>query len=116
MRGVIHPYKEAIVRELKNGVPSSKLSKKYGVAMSTITTWIQELPPSECQSKFSYRNKRISVMRKVNMAGAKIADMISEYVVCDITDEEWDEIQLFIQHQLIEVATFDQPQPKKNQN
>lgn len=46
-------------------------------------------------------------MRKVNMAEARITDAVSEYVVCDITDEEWEELQKFIQHELIEVATFD---------
>ena len=107
MRGVINEYKDAIVKELCKGVPSSKLSQKYGVAMSTITTWIKELPADVQQSKFAYRNKRISVMRKVNQAEALITDKISEYVVCDISDEEWVELQQFIQQQLIAVATFD---------
>lgn len=73
--------------------------------MSTITTWIKENP--DIKNKFSYRNKRISVMRKVNLAEAKIVDRISEYVVCDISDSEWEELQKVIQHELIEVATFD---------
>ncbi|MCQ2086539.1 MAG: helix-turn-helix domain containing protein [Bacilli bacterium] len=106
MRGVENPQKEIIVEELKRGVPSSELSKKYGVAMSTITTWIKALPRDCTKSKFDFKNRRISVMRKVNMAEAKISDMIADYVVCDISDDEWEAVQKFIQHELIEVATF----------
>lgn len=103
-RGQIHPYKEIIVEQLKQGVPSSRLSVKYGVAMSTITTWIKELPSDAIPSKFQYRNKQISVMRRVNQSEAKIIDLISDYVVCDISDEEWDELQEKIQRELISLA------------
>lgn len=104
MSGVNHPLKETIVEQLKQGVPSSKLSKKYGVAMSTITTWIKELPPNAIPSKFQYRNKMISAMRKINICNAKIVDIISDFIICGITDEEWDQIQLDIQKELIELT------------
>lgn len=107
MRGIVNPFKEVIVAELKQGVPSSVLSKKYGVAMSTITSWIKELPPDSKKSPFDYKNRRISAMRIINMAEARISDAISEYVVCDITDEEWEDLQKLIQKELISVATFD---------
>lgn len=107
MRGVTHPMKETIVKELKKGAPSSKLSKKYGVAMSTITLWIKELPENSKPSKFQYRNKRISVMRKVNQSTAKIVDLISDYVVCDISDDEWDKLQIDIRDELVTLSCFD---------
>lgn len=106
MRGIVNPYKTVVVEELKKGVPSSVLSKKYGVAMSTITTWIKELPADSVKSKFDYKNRRISVMRKVNVAEARITDAVSEYVICDISDEEWEDLQKLIQRELISVATF----------
>lgn len=106
-RGVTHPLKDQVVKELMKGVASSILSKKYNIAMSTITLWIKELPPEAVPSKYQYRNKRISVMRKVNMSTAKIVDFISDYVVCDITDEEWDKLQIDIRNELIELSCFD---------
>ena len=106
MRGVVNPLKSTVVEELKKGKSSSELSRKYGVAMSTITTWIKELPSGCTKSKFDYKNRRISVMRKVNIAEARITDAISEYVVCDISDEEWENLQKVIQKELIGVATF----------
>lgn len=107
MRGVTHPLKETIVKELKKGAASSVLSKKYGVAMSTITLWIKELPENSTPSKFQYKNKRISVMRKVNLTTAKIVDLMSDFVVCDISDEEWDQLQIDIRDQLVSLACFD---------
>lgn len=107
MRGVTHPLKETIVAELKKGAASSVLSKKYGVAMSTITLWIKELPANSTPSKFQYKNKRISAMRKVNRSCAKIVDFISDYVVCDISDDEWDELQINIRDELVSLACFD---------
>lgn len=104
-RGQIHPYKAIIVEQLKQGVPSSRLSAKYGVAMSTITTWIKELPKDAIPSRFQYRNKQISVMRRVNQVEAKIVDIISDFVVCDISDEEWDDMLQKIQRELINIAT-----------
>lgn len=101
MHGVNHPLKEIVVAELKQGIPSSQLSRKYGVAMSTITTWIKELPPDAVPSKYQYRNKRISEMRKINICNARIVDIISDYIVCSITDQEWDQLQLDIQKELI---------------
>lgn len=106
MRGTINPLKDVVVEELKQGVPSSVLSRKYGIAMSTITGWIKELPSDSIKSKFDYKNRRISVMRKVNVSEARIADAISEYVVCDITDDEWESLLNFIQHELIDIATL----------
>lgn len=104
-RGQIHPYKAIIVEQLKQGESSSRLSAKYGVAMSTITTWIKELPKDAIPSKFQYRNKQISVMRRVNQVEAKIVDIISDFVVCDVSDEEWDDMQTKIQRELINLAT-----------
>lgn len=104
-RGQIHPYKEIIMEQLKQGVPSSRLSAKYGVAMSTITTWIKELPNDAIPSKYQYRNNQISVMRRVNETEARIIDTISDFIVCDISDEEWDDMQLKIQKELITLAT-----------
>lgn len=57
MRGVVNPKKAIVVSELKKGVPSSELSRKYGVAMSTITTWIKELPADSIKSKFDYKTE-----------------------------------------------------------
>lgn len=107
MRGVTHPLKDVIVAELKKGASSSVLSKKYKVAMSTITLWIKELPENATPSKFQYRNKRISVMRKVNQSTAKVVDLISDYVICDISDDEWDKLQIDIRDELVSLACFD---------
>lgn len=107
MRGITHPLKSLAVEDLKKGMPSSQVSAKYNIAMSTLTTWIKELPEGSIKSKFDYKNRRISVMRRVNIAEARISDMISEYIVCDITDDEWEAIQKFIQHELIEIALIE---------
>lgn len=104
MHGVNHPLKETIVAELKQGIPSSQLSRKYNVAMSTITTWIKELPPDSIPSKYQFKNRRISAMRKINICNAKIADLISDWVICSITDDEWNELLLSIQKQLIDLT------------
>lgn len=104
MRGVVHPLKQQAIEDLKKGMAASQVSKKYNIALSTLTAWIKTLPPDCIKSKYDYRNRRISAMRRINLTEAKISDMISKYIINDITDDEWESFQNFIQHQLIDVA------------
>lgn len=113
MRGIVHPLKEVAIEELKKGTPASQVSAKYGIAYSTLTAWIKTLPADAKKSKWNYRNRMISVMRKVNIAEAKISDLIADYIVCDITDDEWESIQKFIQHELVTVSLSVSDEDKK---
>jgi transposase-like protein len=104
MHGVISPLKPIVMEELRNGVASSVVSRKYGIALSTLTGWIKELPPDAKPSPFKSKNDKISVMGKVNRTEAKIGTLIEEYIICGITDEEWETLMKQIQEALLQLV------------
>ena len=103
MRGVLNPLKPTVMEELKQGIPSSVVSRKYGIALSTLTDWIKELPPDAKPSIYKKKNDRISVMEKVNRAEAKISTLLDDYIICGISDEEWEDLLKNIQQILIDL-------------
>lgn len=97
MRGIKNPNKENAIELMSYGVPFSVVSRILKVPITTISEWGKKLPSNAIKSKFNKKNTQISLIDHINTSVLKVIDIFDDYLIYDITDEEWESLnqQLF---------------------
>lgn len=116
MYGVRRFEKDEVLELLKCGVPSSKIVSLYKIPQSTVTLWVNELKAqgfvfnsrtvSKKQIDDEKRNTGKVLAKPVNNCEAKIINLVSEYLVDDISDFQWLNLQHKINDELKKLALF----------
>lgn len=97
--------REQIEKELKNGVTVTALNKKYNVPTSTICTWLAhlkrrgEVDLSQTKAESAKNNACL-----INSTEAKIANIISPYIIENLSDSEWIHLQKKIIQELQDIV------------
>lgn len=90
---------DKIVKESKF-TPIRALARKYKIPRSTIITW----KAKGLSKESAERTVRQRFYNIFPLAEAKITSAYSDYVVCGITDEEWEQLSKVINKILFDVA------------
>lgn len=95
MRGVNRPEKEEVFKLLREGVTPVQIAKQLKLPLSTVTTWLKEL--REKKREFIQPSqpsvKAVLYAQRLITAGTEISNLISPYIICGITDDEWMQLE-----------------------
>lgn len=89
-----NPQKDNAIELMSYGVPNSIVSRILNIPITTLTVWTKQLPDSVIKSKFDKKNTQISLMEKITNTSSKIVDLFNDYLIYDISDDEWEALNI----------------------
>lgn len=109
MRGVNRPEKENVFELLRKGITPVTISKQLNIPLSTITTWLKELREKKREYIESSQPsvKAVLYAQRIINAETNITNLISPFIVCNITDDEWLKIEDGISEELNKLVLSD---------